>query len=141
MQFEAFFSFKVCYFPILLLNALFTLYPSAENNYTFYFGPSALGACLIDKGSLCLVTMCRFMFCTLELSRNAFPQGAWVGVQRIVKRSLLSSRKKRLWTTLENHSSSFHKVARIHGKRCKCLTNHWETLQCILKYSNVLNHV
>ena len=96
MQFEAFFSFKVCYFPILLLNALFTLYPSAENNYTFYFGPSALGACLIDKGSLCLVTMCRFMFCTLELSRNAFPQGAWVGVQRIVKRSLLSSRKKRL---------------------------------------------
>ena len=29
--------------------ALFTLYPSAENNYTFYFGPSELGARLIDK--------------------------------------------------------------------------------------------
>ena len=113
MQFEAFFfSFKVRYFPILLLKALFTLYPSAENNYTFYFGPSALGACLIDKGSLCLVTMCRFMFCTLELSRNAFPQGAWVGVQRIVKRSLLSSRKKKgveqHWKIILHHLTKLH---------------------------------
>ena len=51
MQFEAFFSFKVYYFPILLLKALFTLYPSAENNYTFHFGPSELGARLINKAS------------------------------------------------------------------------------------------
>ena len=52
MQFEAFFfSFKVRYFPILLLKALFTLYPRAENNYTFYFGPSELGTHLIDKAS------------------------------------------------------------------------------------------
>ena len=40
---------------------------------------------------------------------------------------------------LENHSSSFDKVARIHRKRCKCVTNHWETLQCISNYSNVFN--
>ena len=32
------------------------------------------------------------------------------------------------WTTLENHSSRFDKVARIHRKRRKCVTNHWETL-------------
>ena len=43
------------------------------------------------------------------------------------------------WTTLENYSSSFDKVARIHRKRCKCVTNHWETLQCTLNHSNVLN--
>ena len=30
------------------------------------------------------------------------------------------------WTTLENHSSWFDKVARIHKKRCKCVTNHWK---------------
>ena len=52
MQFEAaFFSFKVYYFPILLLKALFTLFPSTKNNYTFDFGPSELGARLIDEAS------------------------------------------------------------------------------------------
>ena len=52
MQFgAAFFSFKVYYFLILLLNFLFTLFPSTENNDTFNFGPFELGARLIDEAS------------------------------------------------------------------------------------------
>ena len=95
------------------------MYPSAENNYTFYLGPSELGAHLIDKASWCLVTMCRFMFCTLESSRNAFTQGAWVDVQRIVKRSLLLSRKKK---ALNNIGKSFF----IIWQSC---AHSWQTLQ------------
>ena len=43
-----FFSFKVYYFPILLVKAKFISFPSNENNYTFNFGPSELGTSLID---------------------------------------------------------------------------------------------
>ena len=50
-----------------------------------------------------------------------------------------SKQSDEIQASLENHSSSFDKVARIHGKRCKCVTNFWETLQCILKQSTALN--
>ena len=58
-----------------------------------------------------------------------FPQGAWVGVQRIVKRSLLSSRKKKgveqHWKIILHHLTKLHafmaniaNVLRIIEKRC-----------------------
>ena len=46
-----FFSFKVYYFPILLVKVLFILFPSAESNYTIDFGPSELGVRLIDEAN------------------------------------------------------------------------------------------
>ena len=52
-----FFLFKVSCFPILLVKAIFVLFPSTESNYTFDFGPSELGVCLIDEASWCLINM------------------------------------------------------------------------------------
>ena len=46
-----FFSFKVYYFPTLLVKALYILFPSTESNYTFDFGPSELDVRLIDEAS------------------------------------------------------------------------------------------
>ena len=44
-------KFKVHYFPILLVKALFILFPSTESRYTFDFGPSDIGVRLIDEAS------------------------------------------------------------------------------------------
>ena len=44
-------KFKVYYFPILLVKALFILFPSTKSSYTFAFGPSDIGVRLIDEES------------------------------------------------------------------------------------------
>ena len=43
--------FKVQSVPILLVKALFILFPSTKSSYTFAFGPSDIGVRLIDEAS------------------------------------------------------------------------------------------
>ena len=127
IQYKAafFFLFKVYFFSNIAFKGFIYNVSKYWNNYDF--GPSELGARLIDEASWRLIyVLQRKGRCLVHCKNDTLEW--W---------SFLSAHKKR---ALNNIGKSFFIVWQsCTHSHCKCITNHWEMLQCILKHSTVLN--